>query len=732
MNREGRSQPGQPSSGAADILDPGNAAGHAGGNAASTAADAPDADAPDADAPDADATGSDAPVTAAGPAMSDGMSAGDRHGADAAPRAAGPGAETARAEQAPAAPVRSLSGRLRGAARRPVTGHLALLLAYVVVGVAVTWPRTAYLSEHLLPRNLDVTSYVWGFYWVAHQITHLGNPFFTRSMAAPVGLQLGFDTLMPLPGWLMTPVTLLFGPSATFTVLTILAPGLLCYVMFRAARLWLGIPGSIAAGAFFGLSTMMTWQNWYHLNISLGALFLPMTLEATIRLRRRPSAGRGIILGLVLGASVLVNQESAVLAVLLAAVLLIPWLIIKLFRDRAAARSSILPWLLGALVAGVVAAPQLIAMAQQEIAGGATVPANELVQTYREYGVGLPALFSPSPRLAAFGLGQLTQTSRVANFGLAHTVSYTFHQPAEGMPTFGAVLSALALAGLALGWRRGRSWWLALLWLSAAALSLGPTLLIGSRLYLPLESVWHGVGLSDLMPYTWLVRIPGLSALREADRIALLGLVGAAILAGSAVDWLCRRRRTWPVLAVVVALGALEAGYAPPAGADQTMHTALPALDQPIAADRTRSIVVDVPFGLRGGGLGLYGLPIHPRALLIATADGHPRAISYSSWVPYPTRAGIDRHPFFHWLAAAQKGTKATPQEMVAARADLRRLNIGWLLEWQEVRPAVINYLYLTGFRYDYQQYGATVFRPEPSMRQPRAHATLSGGQRRG
>ena len=42
------------------------------------------------------------------------------------------------------------------------------------------------------------------------------------------------------------------------------------------------------------------------------------------------------------------------------------------------------------------------------------------------------------------------------------------------------------------------------------------------------------------MPYTWLVHIPGLSALREADRFALLGMIGAAVLAGAAVDWLAR------------------------------------------------------------------------------------------------------------------------------------------------------------------------------------------------
>ena len=78
-------------------------------------------------------------------------------------------------------------------------------------------------------------------------------------------------------------------------------------------------PGAIAAGALFGLSSMLAWQDWYHLNIAAGTLFLPMTLEAVIRLRRRPGLRQGIILGLVLGASVLVNQESAVLAVLMAA-----------------------------------------------------------------------------------------------------------------------------------------------------------------------------------------------------------------------------------------------------------------------------------------------------------------------------------------------------------------------------------------------------------------------------
>ncbi|HEX4661450.1 MAG TPA: hypothetical protein VH307_28980, partial [Streptosporangiaceae bacterium] len=211
--------------------------------------------------------------------------------------------------------------------------HLLLVVVYVAAGVAATWPTATYLTGHQLPAVRDVSGYVWDLWWTSHQVVHLGNPFFTHLMAAPVGTQLGFDTTMPLAGLIMTPITLAFGPVAAYSLLTIVLPGLLCYVMYRAARLWLAAPGAIAAGALFGLSSMMAWQDWYHLNIALGTLFLPMTLEAAVRLRRRqaddmgaPGLRQGVILGLVLGASVLVNQESAVMAVLLAAAVLLPWL----------------------------------------------------------------------------------------------------------------------------------------------------------------------------------------------------------------------------------------------------------------------------------------------------------------------------------------------------------------------------------------------------------------------
>ncbi len=246
-----------------------------------------------------------------------------------------------------------------------------------------------------------MSSYDWDLWWVAHQISHLGSPWFTGRMAAPAGMQLGFDTTMPLVGVIMTPVTLAFGPAAALAVLTALAPGLACYAMYRAAY-----------------------------------------------------------------------QAST---------------------DGVAGR---------------------------DLSG------------YLAYTARLPGLFGPSPRVADFGLPQLAASFQVT-------------KPGEGVPAFGVVLSVLAAAGLAAAWRRRSSWLLAVAWLGGAWLALGPRLQIGSHSYVPLSQRWCGVAVSPLMPYTRMIRVPGLSGFREADRLALLGLLAAALLAGSAVDWL-RRRALWP------------------------------------------------------------------------------------------------------------------------------------------------------------------------------------------
>jgi hypothetical protein len=584
-------------------------------------------------------------------------------------------------------------GRIRAAVAHPWARELAVLVAFLAAGVAATWPLPTYITGRL-PLSRDVSIYVWNLWWVAHQIIHLHDPWSTTYLAAPVGLQLGYHTLTPLLGVVMAPVTLAFGPSAAYNLLNILLPGLACYAMYRAARLWLPTrAGAIAAGAFFGLSAMLSYQVWYHLNISYGAALLPVALEAAVRLRRNPTVGQAAILGVVLGASVLVNQETAVMALILAALALIPWLATS--RAATPQPNRLKATAAAGVVAIVVASPQLLAMYSEARAGTTVTPST---LGYTHWVGNLPSLFAPSPRLANYGL----------TAGLGHI--YTSQTHLETMNTFGLVLSVLAVLGLIVSWRRLSAWLLALLWLGGAALALGPVLYAGTHRYVPLAQYWQGTRVSLLMPYTWFVRTPGLSVFREADRLALLGLVGAALLAGAAVDWLWRVR-LWPLILAVALLGALEAGWSGTPGGPPTTPTTLAALDNPIAGDHSGSIVVDVPFGL--DNVPSYGDEPMAQAILMATEDGHPRAICYASWVPAKTIRGIEHHQFYVQLNHAQHGWKTSPAQIAAARADLRRLDVGWVLVWwQKPSPALTGYLSATGFRFAYSADGVSVYRP--------------------
>jgi hypothetical protein len=620
-----------------------------------------------------------------------------REGTDGPETASTAGDAAARRPDANA-PSAGVPGRWpRRAVSRPAIRHLALLVVYLAAGIALTWPRTTYLWRHLLPETRDTSGYVWDLWWTAHQVVHLANPWYTNHMAAPVGIQLGFNTTMPLAGLIMTPVTLAFGPSASFDVLTILVPGLTCYLMYRAARLWLAEPGAIAAGALFGLSSMLAWQDWQHLNIALGTMFLPMTLEAAVRLRRRPRARQGVILGVVLGASLLVNQESAVMAVLLAAAALLPWLI----RRPGVARLRALGW--GALAAAIVASPQLVAMIMQAAGGGASVSGRTLAVTGKTYGVGLFDLFNPTQRVASYGLT-----------GLANAAANGDGRIGEGMPIYGLVLTVLALCGLIAAWRRPSAWKLAALWVGCSWLALGAVLWIGHKPRLPFLDRWYAQRVSLIMPYTWVMRIPLLSDLREADRFAILGLVGAVLLAGAAVDWIWRHARV--AVVVVAALAVFEAGWADGSHIG-VMRTSLPALDRAIAADHSDSIVVDAPYGLRGG-IPLYGGQFAAQSLILATSDGHRRAVSYTSWVPAATIRGIKKHPFYTLLVRSSNyidGTpvvvRATHAQLATAAADARHMHIGWVLVWTS-NPLIAKYLTDTGFRLDYRADGAAVYRP--------------------
>jgi hypothetical protein len=589
--------------------------------------------------------------------------------------------------------------------------HVAILAAYLAAGVAVNWTRAAYLTGHVLPTGRDAGLFVWDYWWIARSVLHLSNPWFSHYLAAPVGVPLGFHVLMPLPGLLMTPVTLGFGPSFSYNLLSAAAPGLMSYTMYRAARLWVpSQTGAIAGGAFYGLSTMLTWASWFEIQLALGAICLPLALEAAVRLGRRPGWRQAVILGVVLGITLLTDLESSIMTGIVVVAVLLPWLV------RRAARGGQTAWVklrlagIAAAVTAVIASPQLIAMARQAVMGDASVPQSALAADYAHSGAAVQQIFAPSPRVGAFGLKSLA------------AYYYRSGPHSATLVAYGVVLTVMALLGLVVCWRRRSARLLALFWLGATWLALGTGILVGNRRYVPLPGVWHGVRLSMIMPYTWMVRISLLASFREANRLTELGLVAAALLAAAGVNWL--RYHAWPAVIVVAALAVLEAGSVGAGATPQvtaTIPTALPALDRPIAADHSRSIVVDIPLGVRGAvPLPNQGAAFDPEAEVQATADGHPRAVAYISRLPESVLAAVKRHPFYADLFEAQlepavasrdlRNRKTDPAWLDAARLDARRMHVGWAIVWSHT-PVILRYLQAAGFRFDYATDGAQVYR---------------------
>jgi ribosomal protein S18 acetylase RimI-like enzyme len=340
-------------------------------------------------------------------------------------------------------------------------------------------------------------------------------------------------------------------------------------------------------------------------------------------------------------------------------------------------------------------------MAVQALRGGAALPAALLAHQDTRYGVPLTSMFAPSPRTGYYGL---------------HPVAALFFYQTgkEGIPTFGVMLALLALLGLVVAWRQPATRLFGLAWLACAVLALGSVLRIGNHRFVPLAVTTHYVKMSALLPYTWLIHVPGLSGLREPDRFMLLGLLPAALLAGLGVEWLLRRSPM--LLAVALTLAVLEAGYS---GSPlvKTMATAIPRLTAPIAADRSGSIVVDIPFGL-GGGLGAYGGQVSPHALVQATADGHPRAVSDTSWEPASTVREIKAHPFYRDLVAVQYGQagELTTAQVRAARQDALRMGVRWAITWKPATAGpAIGYLQRLGFTFVRRVHHAELFRLAPA-----------------
>jgi hypothetical protein len=163
----------------------------------------------------------------------------------------------------------------------------------------------------------------WFLRWTPYALGHLRNPLLSDRLDVPTGVNLMWNTLMPLPGVLLWPITVTFGPLFSLTLLATLAPALSAFSAYVALRRLVGSPpASVAGGLLYGFSPYVMAESHGHANAALAVIppLMVIVLDEVL-VRQRGSVWRcGALLGALAAAQLLMSEEMLASEVLIAAI----------------------------------------------------------------------------------------------------------------------------------------------------------------------------------------------------------------------------------------------------------------------------------------------------------------------------------------------------------------------------------------------------------------------------
>lgn len=587
-----------------------------------------------------------------------------------------------------------------------------MAVGYVALGCSAMWP----VVMNILDRKLyatDTASSAWALWWVKESVLRLQNPWFTETVFAPHGTSLAYYALAPLIGVVWMPVTILLGPPQAVNVLCVVLPILAAYAAYRLA-LTLAYPRPVAVltGAFFGFAPITLGRAAVHVMLAAGMVLMPVALLAAIRLRRRGRTRDALVLGAVLAAVVLTDLSIAPLVFALVGFY---WLGVAITERRRPTRTALRLALVCGAILVALTAPQLHATIVATRSGGYDADPTVLARSYRTFGTDVLALIRPGPaiRLPA---------------AVTAVLDDLFAANLDVPATTGIAVFVLAVIGLVGHWRRRLARWSAGVWLVAAVFALGPRIAVGEHPTDHLLAGWtpfpievHGQPLSAILPYSWLVQIPGLADFRVAQRFNMLAALPAALLAGLGVQWLLARRTLLARAGLATALLVSLLEMAVRADVDARVPVARTRVYGPIRNDPSRSIVVDVPLGwmtaIVYAGVSTY----QSEPVLRGAQHRHPVAWGFTNRLSSWRLDELGAHPFYAGLLVRQFGrgnpppwpTPRAPRDPTLddARADLASLHVGWVVLHPGASRDVVPWLEAMGFTWSHGARGFDVYR---------------------
>lgn len=127
---------------------------------------------------------------------------------------------------------------------------LSYLLFAISIGLNLT---TKYIGK----SSHDQMQFIWTLYWWPFAISHHINPFYSTYIWHPYGTDLSIaPASVPGASFIAFPITLLFGPVASYNMLIIIGNALSAFFTFLIAHyLTKSYKAGVIAGLLFGFST---------------------------------------------------------------------------------------------------------------------------------------------------------------------------------------------------------------------------------------------------------------------------------------------------------------------------------------------------------------------------------------------------------------------------------------------------------------------------------------------
>jgi hypothetical protein len=158
-------------------------------------------------------------------------------------------------------------------------GLLALLVYLALSSVFFGRVLFGRFSTFCIGTGPDPRAMMWFLMWWPHALAHGLDPFLTKAIWAPHGINLAWLTTMPLVALLASPVTELLSPIASYNILCLLSLPFNAWCAFIACRyLTRDCWSSMLGGYIFGFSPFMLSHLAYGHLIVLLAFPIPLTV----------------------------------------------------------------------------------------------------------------------------------------------------------------------------------------------------------------------------------------------------------------------------------------------------------------------------------------------------------------------------------------------------------------------------------------------------------------------